>query len=476
MTVRPNFRMEKDSGGRGWWVRDVPIFAVCSKSGIDFDEDWLDDAIDYNVKMEANRGAMPVVIQHTPDKPGDPELQPAGMAYNTRKAPIRSKTGVVKPGAVVDILFTNRDAAERARNNELLWRSPEIPATRVGDKLVAKRRFKLLSLLDRHAPHNDDLPVLTFKGESGQLWKTDADGQPWTISKGEPVLAFSANDDLIVALMEPEAMAETDKPTIAGMTFNPRTSSGTLTTSDGNTVEFDSSILLKFADDDGGDDDGGGDAKLDVAAVCKAIEDGSISIAEFAEITAAMEAAASASAPTDDDASPDAAMEDDEDKVEDGPGDVGMQNTEEVVKLSARVETLEAEKAVREKRDACNAAADAAISDLAGRETPADIRDRLIKFGEAHGADAIKFYADDLKATLPPKTPLTFEDAIGGDTSGLPEEVLKFQAKGPDAFEWAIKEAREHELQVKQFGKTNVMSLDRWLEIRDPTDSPFERN
>lgn len=454
-----NFTIEDHADGTAT-VRDVPIFAVCEKEGFTFDESWIDEAIQYHQAQEANKGASPAHVGHH----GEPvEVKPAGAWINTRKAQIRGKRGEVKPGVIVDLLLTNADAVARAKRGELLWRSPEIPLAAAQRK--AQPRFRSLALLDRNAPHNDDLPVLTVKPGGVSFENPASQSATWTLQDAGPVLAFSAHGESIIALMEPEAVTEPavtpSKPAKMRMRFN--ASVGTLTNLDTNEVVslkagVGESDTLRF-ESEGGEGPAGllervkGLTAEDLATFRKGL---AVFLAEIG---------ASSGAP-----------------ITNQLGDVGgpqMSDTNptitppatpkvdpEVVRLASEVETLKAKGAARERADALNAAADAAMVTLKGRTLPADQRARFLAFGEKYGADAIKFHADELAKALPSST-ASFIETIDGGARGpqaVPDEVLKFQDKGADAYEGAIRSWRRYE-QVKAAGHTDL-SLTRWLEVQ----------
>ncbi|HUW32521.1 MAG TPA: hypothetical protein VM223_12995, partial [Planctomycetota bacterium] len=202
MTFKTNFRSEVMPDGKVV-VYDVPIFGDCEKAGIHFDDAWMDQAVKYHQQGEANGIAWAMHIHHTGED-GRPVL-PAGAWTNTRKGWIRTKNGERVVGVICDLVFTDETAAKRAKLGQLLWRSPEIPMSAATGQ--TSPRFKSLALLDRDAPHNDDLPILTFKGASVHFRKK-AVGLVSGASVGrDPVLAFADTGDSFFALMEPTAMA-----------------------------------------------------------------------------------------------------------------------------------------------------------------------------------------------------------------------------------------------------------------------------
>lgn len=445
-----NFRSEVLENGQVI-VYDVPIFAVCEKDGIQFGEDWIDRAVQYHRAGEDNRGSWAMHIHHT----GEPrDILPAGTFRNVRKGMIRTKFGKRVPGVIADLLFTDEAAARRAKLGQLLWRSPEIPLlSALGKK---HPRFKTLALLDREAPHNDDLPVLTFKAPGTvQNAKTPAEPSPWVRIEAEAVLAFSESETSIWALMEPNAMSE------------PNATQENLKFEDGESPASEGGSESKSESKGEG---GGWKSKLDAL---KAVKIPAEDIPDF--VGALRELADSMGG--------ESAEEMPDNPVENEPADVGdmpMKESSDVVRLRDEVIALKAEVLAQKKATEQSAltasyekAVDAAVERLKGKGVT---RDEIVKFAEseplARRAATVAKFADVMDAKLLDRT-ADFEDYINqaaGATQEVPDAVLKFQAEGSDAYEHALTQYRTWKAQPQD--RRDRIPLEMWLDIYPPGGNP----
>lgn len=450
-----NFKAEELENG-SLLLRDVPIFAKCSKQGHDFGDEWIDQAVQYHVKMEANGGASVVHIGHN----GDHEpVHPAGAWTNTRKAPIRAKNGSILPGIIADLLLTNEDAIRRAKRGELLWRSPEIPRDRKTGKVASY--FRSLALLDRHAPHNDDLPVLTFQDEAGAHNARKADAaHEWTRFDAGPVLAFNATDATFVALMEPEAMPNTTTQTetttedLAPLRLRWNGKRAVAVDPEGNErpIHFQQEPGESSSESEG--DEGGGatgwkaalEALKSVEIPLEEVPEAKAAICEFAD---SLEAGEEAEAETETSQT-----------VDNELGDMGMSNTDKTVDLQAEVVTLRKRLDERDQTEARDKAIDAAHDLLKGRGFN---RDEVVKFASDVPTNAIESFAKRIADKMPERD-ASFEKVIGGAAASqtVPDEVLKFQSD-PDVYEHAMSEWRSWSKQ-DEARKTRI-PLARWLDI-----------
>lgn len=435
-TVLPtNFRSETLADGKVV-VFDVPIFAVCEKEGIDFTEAWIDQAVQYHRAGEENGHAWVMHIHHTNEE-GRQILQ-AGTWTNTRKARIRTKSGKLVEGVIADLVFTNQEAADRAKNWELLWRSPEIPLTAALGK--SEPRFKTLALLDRDAPHNDDLPVLTFQADAVRFRNTEPQPIPWARGDGEPVLAFGASTESIWALMEPTAMPDDDKKN-----------------------EDD----VKLQDGDKPASDGPPKEESNASAVDGLIEKIKAfkgTMEDIDKLKAALEELVGEDAPK---AEPE--------EIEGGPADptTPMKDSGEVLKLKDEVVRLKAdliaERKLREGRDA-DAAFDRAVADAFEKlKTKGVPREEIIAFADGEKgmarAAAVNKMAAELDKRLLDRT-ADFERHVEGVGQDVPDEVLKFRDEGPEAYEWALGQSRLYDA-MREAGTTD-MTRERFLKVRKP--------
>lgn len=472
MPFKKNFRCTELDDGKVI-VHDVPIFAVCEKLGIKFSEKWIDDAVSYHQKGEENGMAWAMHIHHT-NEPGRVPLA-AGAFQNTRKGKVRTKDGEIVPGVICDLVFTDKDAAERAKLGQLLWRSPEIPMQAATGEKPA--RFKSLALLDRDAPHNDDLPMLTFRGSSVRFDRKADRIIPRASVGADPVIAFADTGDSIYALMEPTTMPnDTSK-------------------NDDGTLPFAEEEESSSAPESGGEDSGGGaswKSKLDALKSCK------IPVEDIPDVKSAIEefsASLGGEGETEEAPAEEAPIEDEPeiDPTLDGPADPMEESVEEeeeddlpfkdesdaVLKLRDEVTQLKADMAAEKKlrlqaklEQGVKDATEAAATRLAGKGVS---REEIVAFASdeplARRAKAIEKFADTMDAKLIDRT-ADFEEHVDFHASGnqmVPDEVMKFQAEGPDVYESALHQYRMWKQQPED--RRQRIPLDRWLEINSPNGS-----
>jgi len=213
---------------------------------------------------------------------------------------------------------------------------------------------------------------------------------------------------------------------ITSLNFDGGDTSGTpyhVSFSNGTSATWTWNDLLQFQDDgegkkdkdDESEDMEGDEGGLDVAAVCKAIESGEISIADFAEIKAAMDAAGTEEA--------DEAGEEVSAPVPDeGPGD--LMKTNRFAKMQAEIDANKLKLSEREDADAGRAYAEDQTKRFKGRNVGEDFEAKAREFFKTHGAVAAKAYHDELFALVPPAAGMDFEAALTEDAS-LPEDVKK---------------------------------------------------
>ena len=441
-----NFTAEEQGDGTVI-VRGVPIFAECSKAGFDFGDEWISLAVDYHRSLEDVGNVSPVVIQHFDNKEGLRVL-PAGAWTNTRKGTIRTKDGRTVPAVLVDLVFTDHEAWARAKKNQLMWRSPEIPVKAATGEL--RPHFKCLSLLDRHKPHNDDLPAMSFSdGSVGSVrFQKQAPGAlSWDTQDAGPVVAFASGPDSIVVLMEPEAMPEDIKLEDELKDDDAPKTDDAPKSDDGPPKEKSS----------------GWKAALDAL---KAVD---LTAEEIPEVVAAItEFATSLEAPAEGGEEPMPEPMDDT-PIEDGPADP----TEMPLADSEAVISLASDNAILKKRlDAMDAekARDAAVDGVMPQVEPRGFtREEMISFADTHGADALAAHAAQIVAKIPVGYGATFQEVMDANDASqhVPDAVLKFQSEGPEAYEWAQRQAQAFD-RAKAQNTTSVATLDRWLEVNKP--------
>jgi hypothetical protein len=183
-------------------------------------------------------------------------------------------------------------------------------------------------------------------------------------------------------------------------------------------------------------------AMLDVAALVKAIEDGSISVADMDAILAAIQKQRSAAMP--------------EVEVEEAPTMAAPAAApQEAMAKGAMDEAmarlrgeLDAQKARLNERDALDRRREdvsVALQRLAGRPLGSDLEQRLVAFHKDHGAAAFKAYVDSMASTFGALAGADEETlaAFAGHASKAPEVAMSYQTAGTDAVEKAARFARE---------------------------------
>lgn len=451
--IEPRFTLV-DNGNGTWTVKDVPVFATCRYGTRDFSEAWVDEALANMTKEQESGHAFPMHIHHTTDKTA--VVEPAGAFKVTRKGPV-SLRGEVKPGLIGDLTFTNKPAADRCKNFQLLWRSPEIPKE-------GPARLRSLALLDREAPHLP-MEVLAVKEQAAKAGTKyePAPAPTWTLAAGEPVHAFSDRGaDAIFALMEGATMPEPVVAAPAKPKYRRKADGTFVLLSPAGTEEViafeeeekpkDDAPPAPKADDGGekpkGDGEGGGKGDP-VKALLDKIRDMKLTREQHKALEAGI-----------------AEIFKDEGAVADAPGDVApavsMKESPEVIALREKVLDTATRLGALEMTN--KAAAEAAkrkdavakgVKRLEGRQTPSTIEADLITMAEQGGVEAVDRTVALLEKSLPPRV-TTLSDALRGEpTDGTPPEVLAFHAKGPERYAEAQRLATLHATLMKTYYKDN---------------------
>lgn len=183
-------------------------------------------------------------------------------------------------------------------------------------------------------------------------------------------------------------------------------------------------------------------AALDVAAIVKAISEGSISVADMDKILAAIKDAEGkkTSEPDGDEGKGAAAP------VPSVPGTSMKADSDLAVQFGALKGELEATRAAVQKLQTEKASATfiaASMRRLEGRVIGADFEQELTRFYAQHGETAAKAMVDQAAKMAPQATGVDARAQAFADQSkglvGFSEEVLKFQSQGPDALAKAAK-------------------------------------
>ena len=195
----------------------------------------------------------------------------------------------------------------------------------------------------------------------------------------------------------------------------------------------------------------GDESALDVAAVCKAISDGSISVAIMAQ-EVATEPEEEAEAPVATVPSPGDAMKG------------KSTNGESFAAMQGKIDALEAKLQEREASEGRKDDVALAMKRLEGRPMGADVEAKLEAFHRGHGASAFKDYVDSLCTNFAARSggDDTAAANFKGASDGASKVALAYVEQGTDAVAQATKFSREWELARKSGTR---MSESRYVEI-----------
>jgi hypothetical protein len=419
-------------------VHRVPIFVECQRGEFKADADWIRAAVAHATQASSEGYDPPLHIRH---HEAGAEVRPAGFFRILGAEPIIFK-GTPRLAILADLIITDPAARGEVLSSRLPYRSVEIYD-------IDKPAIDSLALLDHEAPYLE-LPMLMVS-DVRDLSTQNAFARvrnPWANSPthSEPVVACfrrGRSAHLLIEGDEPMTQTKTEPAEQFGEGVDNATPDVAL--ADGPPEKGDD----KKKDDDGeqmADDPG-----MDVKAICKAITDGSISVADMEEIMAAIQARGGAVEPEEDEevAAPAAAPE-------------SMSKGE--AKLLGRVQALEAIHAEAKATEQRQRDVDEAMTRLEGRPLGSDPRDRFQAFHKQHGAEAFKLFVDEMAATFGRAKSDSDVETFAKVASDTPEVAMKYAEKGAEAVERATHFAREHAELSKQPGFR--MSLDRYVELQ----------
>lgn len=422
-------------------VHDVPIFCACARGDVQFDELWVKAAVSKALRR-AREGYMPPmhVRHHEPDTAATNAVRAAGHFKITGTGPV-TIGGARRTAILADLVFTDPGAAHEALTKRLPYRSVEI------FDVEREPSIDSLALLDHEAPYlelpmlqvNDVTDARTEEGVAGVTFR-EQDTTPGR----ESMVAFSRTG------------------TRARLTFREDTNMAAPNTkkteakTDAVADVIPNSTAKNFADDDKDDgenmadddkDDGEnmeGESALDVGAVVKAIEAGTISVADMDAILAAIQSQS--------------ATEEPEEEVEAAPAQApspveamkaDRKTMSAFAALQGKVDALEANNVNRDKADACATDVADAVELLRGLPLGAGLEGKLVAFRKEHGASAFGDYVQSLKTNTAvnpgdrSETAANF-NALGGK---FPDVAMKYQDQGTDAVQQAAKFSAEwHQL------------------------------
>lgn len=393
--------VEQSASGRVLTVHRVPIFCECERPDKDmlFDRSWIDEAV-AAAKLGESEGYLPPLhVKH--HDTGDP-VRPAGVFRVTGTGQIRFK-GAQRLAVFADLIVTDPAAIDDILAGRLPYRSIE-----VFRRDVAK--IDTLALLDHEAPFLE-LPLLMIskvnQGDSGEV--KDFTFRSFATTETSSLVAFCKRGDSASLLFRNEGSEQVME--------------------DKKDEKKDEPTKMEAAD-----------GALDIAAVLKAIESGSISVADMDAIVAAIASYHGAQAPAEEEAAPEAAPV--------MPAGMAMQAREtsgpdavQFAKVSAELEAVKMQLAERERTEKRNSDVAAAVERFAGRAVGSDFKAKLEAFHKANGAVAFSAYVDGLDqyiASPVEKAPAT-PDASSVETGPL----AKFANRGPEVLAFARAKADE---------------------------------
>jgi hypothetical protein len=405
-------------------IHEVPIFVECERNGVAFDATWIASAVEKAKVAERDGYLPPMHVRHHDRATAAADAVRAAGYFRITGARIIAFKGEKRTAVIADLIVTDADVREDVLAGRLPYRSVEIFD-------VDKPSLDGLALLDHEAPFLE-LPMLVVSkppipgGTFAREWSIDVDA-------ASPALAcFRLGSGAhLLFRAEDKTMAETESPAKARRKREPNL----------------------FAKDDEDDDEKMQDGGIDAKAVAKAIEDGSISLADMDMIEAAIQKRKAAGAPEDVEA-PALVPGGESMKKGNDMDERFARLAGENAAMRAEVEAMKAEAARRRE-------VGEAMQKLAGRPLGADLEVRLVAFHKEHGSKAFAAYVDAMARAVPQADDDVATDS--GEQVNISAAAMKFQKDGPDAVERAAKFAREWRT-LRDRGYTRL-SEERYVEI-----------
>lgn len=430
----PSYTATRDADG-ALVIHDVPIFCECSRFEHAFDVDWITKAVERAKRAEAEGYLPPLHVRHHGgDALKERDVRAAGFFRITRAAPITFKGGR-RVAIFADLVVTDPGISFDILAKRLPYRSVEILD-------VENPAIDSLALLD-HEPPYLELPMLMV-GQVDESAAVDAGRGPLVASATfrNPWLARERTGD---------------GPVLACFT---RGRSAHLIYDDDETEDSTMPTPLKLAKDEAPADKGEKDTKpkdgekmadgeggVDVKGVCKAIESGSISIADMDAILAAIQAqrGAKTEQPEAEAAPAPAAVPGAESMSKDTPD---TKTAEQLARLAGENAALKARIDQREAAEKRRDDVAVAMQRLAGRPLGANVEQELHDFHQKFGAQAFGSYVDQMVKTfaaVPSKDGAAAANfaAQNGISAGTSKVAEAYQAHGADAVKNAAQFARE---------------------------------
>ena len=422
MNTIAGYRATRDDRGV-LTVYDVPIFLECTRGDFEADKDWIRKAVEKAQQAEADGYLPPLHIRH--HEMGT-EVRPAGFFRITRAGQSLFK-GQSRLTIFADLILTDEWAQSDVLAQRLPYRSVEIY-----DK--NEPEINSLALLDHEAPYLQ-LPMLMIQDVEEHPAGPQASvafatfGNPWLATRqnsGSPLVAcFSRGASRFLITEDSDEMTTTTKKATA-----PKSKAAPKAAPKTDRLNFaDGEDSSEKKDDEGESMEA--DAGMDVGAIVKAIEDGSISVADMEAITAAIQSRIGGSEPEEEEPeAPAPAMVPGGESMSAKTNDVQRfaEQAAEIAALRLRLDQREAEDTRRKD-------VDAAFARFEGKAVGANFRAELEQFHAEHGPKPFKSYVDALAKKLGdlPASDGTAAQRFGVSNSKLPECVAKFQAQGAEA-------------------------------------------
>ncbi len=451
-------------------VENVPIFVECERGENNFDKEWIAEAVLKAKQAETEGYLPPLHIRH--HEAGTP-VEPAGYFRIRGSGPITFK-GDTRTAIFADLIVTRDYVAEDVIAARLPYRSVEIFD-------VDEPAINSLALLD-HEPPYLELPMLMVddpaprRGDDGELAVPQggspvrvADAtfrNPYAQKRDETpdgvVACFRRGRSAHLFLEDYEPMSKTKKPgPKKGAQFADRDDAEYMADDEDEEKMQDEADEAdeKMSDDEGDDGkDFGGDVEddaegesedgLDIAAVCKSIQAGTISVADMEEIKAAILAQMSAMAPAEQQPPQDPAVAA---APAPTPG-AAMKKDDQFARLAGENAALKARLDARDAADEINRNVNEALRRLDGRPLGADPRGQLEAFHKEHGAKAFTAYVESIEKTFGRMSNSSTERAAAFAAQSTPaaEEALAYTEQGSEAVEQATQFAAQHKQLVER--------------------------
>lgn len=433
-------------------IHRVPIFCACERGDVVFDDKWIAAAV-AKAKQSEREGYYPPlhIRHHEAATEATNAVRAAGFFRITGTSSITFK-GARKTAVFADLVITDPGAQHEVLSKRLPYRSVEIFN-------VEKPALDGLALLDHEAPFLE-LPMLmvseivdqtspeepgpstAIPGATGGLvrvanatfkrsWSLDAD------KTDSPMVAcFRRGDAAHLLFNEDQTMTPEEIAAKKAAEDEAKNAANFM-----GDDKDDKSERQAGGDDEGkdenmegeGEGEGGGSAKLDVAAIVKAIESGEIAVKDMDAINAAIqaqntEAEEEVEAPVANMPAPAAS-----------PGAEAMSKdmTTEFAALKGQHEAVMADVETMKADTKRKADVAAALKRLEGRPLGADLETRLVAFHKDHPAAFDAYVEGMAKSTgiLPGDNGRG--DSFAGQSAQVPEVAMKYQDKGTEAVEKA---------------------------------------